>query len=128
MVINKIIELNKMLGLKRFLSERSPLTFWTYRQQSIASCSRSFTSKVYVEGLPAEWSAADVANRFSGVGNINTVSFVFNKLGSKTGKGKFYSCLCPQLCPVHTPAILQYEDQESAKAAVNTYHSAGQGS
>ena len=47
---------------------------------------RNFTQRVFVEGLPAEWTHHEIAQRFSIAGSVQTVNLIKNKLGHNTGK------------------------------------------
>ena len=47
---------------------------------------RAFTARVFVEGLPSEWSHHEIAQRFSIAGSIQKVNLVKNSMGQNTGK------------------------------------------
>jgi len=51
-----------------------------------ACSSRAFTSRVFVEGLPVDWTHHEIAQRFSMVGNVQKVNLVKNSMGQTTGK------------------------------------------
>ena len=61
---------------------------------------RLFTTRIFVEGLPADWSHHEVAQRFSIAGTVQKVNLVRNSLGQATGK-----------------AIVTYEQESAATAA-----------
>ena len=47
---------------------------------------RPFSSKVFVQGIPAEWDEHEVNARFSIAGPLNRVHFVKSAQGLRTGK------------------------------------------
>ena len=47
---------------------------------------RNFTAKVFIEGLPSEWTHHEIAQRFSIAGNVQKVNLVKNSMGHNTGK------------------------------------------
>jgi hypothetical protein len=47
---------------------------------------RAFTARVFVEGLPADWSHHEIAQRFAVSGAVQKVNLVKNNLGQNTGK------------------------------------------
>jgi RNA recognition motif-containing protein len=61
---------------------------------------RPFSSRIIVEGLPAEWSHHDIAQRFSMAGTVQKVNLVKNSHGSNTGK-----------------AIVTFEQENAAQTA-----------
>ena len=52
----------------------------------IAQTRRRFASKVFVNGLPAEWNHTEIRARFSSVGPITYVHLIKNSLGQNAGK------------------------------------------
>ena len=62
---------------------------------------RTFSSKVFVSGIPTDWDENEINARFSLVGPLQNVQFVRNSLGEYTG----------------TVAI-EYQDKDSAEQAV----------
>jgi hypothetical protein len=52
----------------------------------IATTRRTFASKVFVNGLPAEWGHSEVRARFSSVGPVTYVHLIKNSLGQNAGK------------------------------------------
>lgn len=61
---------------------------------------RAFTARVFVEGLPADWSHHEIAQRFAVSGAVQKVNLVKNNLGQNTGK-----------------AIVTFEQESSAQNA-----------
>jgi RNA recognition motif-containing protein len=61
---------------------------------------RAFTARVFVEGLPADWSHHEIAQRFAVSGAVQKVNLVKNNLGQNTGK-----------------AIITFEQEASAQNA-----------
>lgn len=61
---------------------------------------RAFTSRVFVEGLPGDWSHHEIAQRFSIAGTVQKVNLVKNSLGQNTGK-----------------AIITFEKESGAQSA-----------
>ena len=57
--------------------QHSPLTYMQLR---------AFTARVFVEGLPADWTHHEIAQRFSIAGQVQKVNLVKNNLGQNTGK------------------------------------------
>ena len=70
-----------------------------YNQVSFLSM-RAFTARVFVEGLPSEWTHHEIAQRFSVSGSIQKVNLVKNSLGQNTGK-----------------AIVTFDQESSAQSA-----------
>lgn len=64
----------------------------------------SFTSKIFVEGLPADWNHQEIANRFVRIGQIQKVNLVKNSLGQPTGK-----------------AIVTFSDENAALKATSLF-------
>ena len=60
----------------------------------------TFTSRIFVEGLPAEWTHHEIAQRFSLAGTVQKVNLVKNQFGQNTGK-----------------AIVTFDQESSAQAA-----------
>ena len=56
-----------------------------YNALSLLS-TRAFTSRVFVEGLPSEWTHHEIAQRFSIAGTVQKVNLVKNSIGQNTGK------------------------------------------
>lgn len=46
----------------------------------------SFTSRVFVEGLPLDWTHHEIAQRFGLTGSVLKVNLVKNSMGQNTGK------------------------------------------
>jgi hypothetical protein len=61
---------------------------------------RSFTARIFVEGLPSDWSHHEIAQRFSIAGNVQKVNLVKNSMGHNTGK-----------------AIVTFDQESSAQSA-----------
>lgn len=61
---------------------------------------RLFTTRIFIEGLPADWSHHEIAQRFSLAGTVQKVNLVRNSLGQTTGK-----------------AIVTYEQEAAARSA-----------
>jgi RNA recognition motif-containing protein len=74
-------------------------TSFYLRMQQVAAL-RTFTNRIFVEGLPSDWSHHEVAQRFAAAGTVHKVNLVRNSLGQATGK-----------------AIVTYEHEQSAKSA-----------
>lgn len=56
------------------------------KQFTTFSAMRAFTTRVFVEGLPAEWTHHEIAQRFSAAGSVQKVNIVKNSMGQNTGK------------------------------------------
>ena len=76
----------------------------TQRSLFALSSRFSFTSKIFVEGLPQDWSHQEIANRFVSVGQIQKVNLVKNSLGKATGK-----------------AIVTFSDENAAIKATSVF-------
>jgi RNA recognition motif-containing protein len=61
---------------------------------------RAFTTRVFVEGLPTEWTHHEIAQRFSLAGSVQKVNLVKNSMGHNTGK-----------------AIVTFDQESSAQSA-----------
>ena len=47
---------------------------------------RAFSARIFVEGLPADWTHHEIAQRFAVAGAVQKVNLVKNNLGQNTGK------------------------------------------
>lgn len=79
--------------------------FLNTRMQSAASFNmltayRAFTARVFVEGLPLEWTHHEIAQRFQVAGAVQKVNLVKNTMGHNTGK-----------------AIVTFEQEAAAQSA-----------
>ena len=69
-----------------------------------AQLMRPFSSRVIVEGLPAEWTHHEIAQRFSLAGTVSKVNLVKNSFGNNTGK-----------------AIVTFEQESGAQTAQDKF-------
>ena len=65
---------------------------------------RPFSSKVFVQGIPAEWDEHEVNARFSIAGPLNRVHFVKSAQGLRTGK-----------------VVIEYTNKDSADNAISRF-------
>ena len=65
---------------------------------------RPFSSRVFVQGIPADWDEHEVNARFSIAGPLNRVHFVKSAQGLKTGK-----------------VVIEYGNKESVDKAINRF-------
>ena len=66
---------------------------------------RAFTSRIFVEGIPADWQVQDIAQHYSLVGEVAQVNLVKNNLGQPTGK-----------------ALVTYKSEKSVERAIDKYN------
>lgn len=53
---------------------------------SMLTAYRGFTARIFVEGLPLDWTHHEIAQRFQIAGTVQKVNLVKNTLGHNTGK------------------------------------------
>lgn len=66
---------------------------------------REFNSKVFVEGLPLDWTDSQLQNRLKAAGSVVQARLFTNSQGQTTGK-----------------AIVEFENDESAEKAINDFN------
>ena len=65
---------------------------------------RSFSSRVFVQGIPVDWDEHEVNARFSLAGPLNRVHFVKSAQGLRTGK-----------------VVIEYASKDSADKAISRF-------
>ncbi|CDW79577.1 rna-binding domain protein [Stylonychia lemnae] len=101
--------------MKHLISKQQQYTFALLRgnnRQSISQTfqrglyqSRLFSSKIFAEGLPTDWTQQEIAQYYGVVGEITQVNLVKNTMGQNTGK-----------------AIVTFSKDQAQKAAVQKFN------
>lgn len=88
-----------------YLSNTSASSFMrTSMLQTQTGALRMFSSKIFVQGLPVDWDENDINARFSLAGKLETVHFVKNSTGMKTGK-----------------VLIEFTEKDSADQAITRF-------
>lgn len=71
----------------------------------LAFNNKFFTSRVFVEGLPLDFTDAKLQDKFSSVGNVQRVRLFTNSEGQQTGR-----------------ALVEFEGDDSAETAISKFN------